>query len=157
VATANIVSGLELAEWLGVSRQTVAELASAGVVVRVGRGKFELKKSVTAYCNKMRLQVTGRAGGEKAAAGAAAERCRLAKEQADKIAIANAKARGELVEASAVEAEWCGVLRALRAGLLVIPSRAAGRCPHLTPFDVAQIDAEVRAVLMSVGKSESLP
>jgi hypothetical protein len=47
---------------------------------------------------------------------------------------------------SAVEAEWSNVLRTVRAGMLAVPSRAAQRLPHLTPFDVSEIDKEVRGV-----------
>jgi phage terminase Nu1 subunit (DNA packaging protein) len=35
-----------------------------------------------------------------------------------------------------------------------VPSRAAARLPHLTPHDVAEIDAEVRAVLTEVAVSD---
>jgi hypothetical protein len=43
---------------------------------------------------------------------------RLAREQADHIAIKNASARRELVPAARVEAEWSCVLRTLRSPLL---------------------------------------
>jgi phage terminase Nu1 subunit (DNA packaging protein) len=42
------------------------------------------------------------------------------------------------------------VLRTVRAGMLVVPSRAAQRLPHLTAYDVAKIDREVRDVLTEV-------
>jgi len=32
----------------------------------------------------------------------------------------------------------------VRAGMLALPSRVAARLPHLTPDDVAEIDAEGR-------------
>jgi hypothetical protein len=32
-----------------------------------------------------------------------------------------------------------------------LPSRCAARLPHLTPHDVTEIDAEVRAVLTEIG------
>ena len=83
------------------------------------------------------------------------ERIRIAREQADALALKNAAARGRLIEADAVEAEWSGVLRGVRAGCLAIPSRAAQRLPHLTPHDVAEIDAEVCAVLSELGSSEN--
>jgi len=53
--------------------------------------------------------------------------------------------RGELVEASAVEAEWSDVLRIVRAGMLALPSRVAARLSHLSKHDVAEVDAEIRA------------
>jgi hypothetical protein len=36
--------------------------------------------------------------------------------------------------------------------MLAVPSRCAARLLHLTPHDVAEIDAEVRAVLADIGK-----
>jgi phage terminase Nu1 subunit (DNA packaging protein) len=34
--------------------------------------------------------------------------------------------------------------------MLAVPSRAGARLPHLTPHDIAEIDAEVRAVLTEI-------
>lgn len=70
--------------------------------------------------------------------------------------LAEAKAalvRGELVEASAVEAEWSGVLRTVRAGIQAVPSRCVARLPHLTAHDTAKIDAEVPAALTEIETS----
>ncbi len=76
-------------------------------------------------------------------AKATIERGRLAAAQANLAEIKAAKMRGELVEAAAVEAEWAGVLRTVRAGMLAVPSRVAARLPHLTAHDLAEIDAEI--------------
>lgn len=95
----------------------------------------------------------GRPSSERAPALAEAskQRARLAAAQADLNELKAAKLRGELVEASAVEAEWSGVLRTVRAGLLAVPSRVAARLPHLSKHDVAEIDAEIRAALTDLG------
>jgi pimeloyl-ACP methyl ester carboxylesterase len=37
------------------------------------------------------------------------------------------------------------------AGILAMPSRCAARLPHLTPHDIGEIDAEVRAALVELG------
>jgi len=42
-------------------------------------------------------------------------------------------------------------LRKVRAGVLAAPSRCASRLPHLTPHDISEIDAELRAVLTEIG------
>jgi phage terminase Nu1 subunit (DNA packaging protein) len=62
--------------------------------------------------------------------------------------------RAELVEAAAVEAEWSGVLRTVRAGILAVPSRCAARLPHLTAHDISEIDQEIRAALTDVRRRE---
>jgi phage terminase Nu1 subunit (DNA packaging protein) len=85
-------------------------------------------------------------------ARATKERGRLAAAQADIAEQKAAKLRGELVEAAEVEAEWSGVLRTVRAGMLAVPSRVSQRLPHLSAHDVSEIDAEVRAALVEIGQ-----
>jgi phage terminase Nu1 subunit (DNA packaging protein) len=85
---------------------------------------------------------------------AAIARKRLAEAQAAKAEQQNAERAGRLVDAAAVEAEWSGVLRIVRPGMLAVPSRCGARLPHLSPHDVAQIDAEIRAALTELGSSE---
>ena len=55
--------------------------------------------------------------------------------------------------AAEVEAEWSGVLRTVRAGMLAVPSWVSQRLPHPSAHDVAEIDNEVRAVLTEVGEA----
>src|SRR4051812_30746668 len=86
-------------------------------------------------------------------AKATAERARLAAAQADLAELKAAKQRGTMLDAAQVEREWSGILQTVRAGMLAVPSRCAARLPHLTPHDLAEIDAEVRAVLTEIGTS----
>jgi phage terminase Nu1 subunit (DNA packaging protein) len=139
-----------LAAFLGVTVKVVRERAAEGAFVPAQPGFFDLQASIAKYVATLRLKARGR-GGEEVTASAAVERSRLAKAQADKVEIANAKARGDLVEVRAVEAEWSGVLRTVRAGILAMPSRVGARLPHLTPHDIGEIDAEVRALLTHLG------
>jgi terminase small subunit / prophage DNA-packing protein len=152
----SFVSGPVLARWLGVTAKTVRELAKASIVVRAGRGVYQLEESVCRYCEHIRRTASQR-GGEASLATLRDERIRIAREQADALALKNAAARGELLEASAVETEWSSVLRSVRAGMLAVPSRCSARLPHLTTYDVAEIDAEVRAVLTEIGGAEYGP
>jgi phage terminase Nu1 subunit (DNA packaging protein) len=87
-------------------------------------------------------------------AKATAERARLAAAQADLAELKAAKQRGTMLDAEAVQNEWSGILRMVRAGMLAVPSRCAARLPHLTPHDVTEIDGEVRAVLTDIGTSD---
>jgi phage terminase Nu1 subunit (DNA packaging protein) len=143
------VTASELADHLGVSPRSVTELARRGIAVRAGPGRWRLRESVRRYCDDLRQ----RGGGVAVAASAAAERGRLAKEQADALALKNARLRGSLLDAEAVEREWTDVLRNVRSGMLAVSSRVGSRLPHLTPADVAEVDAEVRAVLNELGRS----
>ena len=148
------IAAATLADMFGVTIRTITDLAKRGIIVRAGRG-YALRASVRGYCDHLRKLATGR-GGDQAIASATAERARLAREQADHVAIKNAVARREFVPAAEVEAEWSGILRTVRAGMLVVPSRAAQRLPHLTAHDVSEIDQEVRAALTEIGGEENV-
>jgi phage terminase Nu1 subunit (DNA packaging protein) len=98
--------------------------------------------------------VTARSKRHDTLAAASQSRARLAESQASLVELKAAKLRGELVEADAVEREWSGVLRTVRAAMLAVPSRCAARLPHLTAADVVTIDAEVRAALVEVASGD---
>ena len=80
-----------------------------------------------------------------------AETIALKHAQRTKVELQNAQARSELLPAKAVEAEWAGILRDVRAGMLALPSRLQQRLPHLAAHDVATIDREIRDALASLG------
>jgi len=90
----------------------------------------------------------------KPLAEATAARGRLASAQARLAEAKLHKLSGELVEATAVEAAWTGVLRTVRAGMLAVSSRVAQRLPHLTKHDIAEIDTEIRMLLSELGGGE---
>ncbi|MCC8936879.1 hypothetical protein H8A99_10370 [Bradyrhizobium sp. Arg68] len=108
----------------------------------------------TFFLTRKRTTIMGRPISKRADALAEAseQRGRLAAAQADLAELKAAKLRGDLVEAAAVELEWSGILRTVRAGMLAVPSRVAARLPHLSKHDVAEIDAEIRAVLSEAGE-----
>src|SRR5258705_11395366 len=65
--------------------------------------------------------------------------------------------QGELVEAVAVEREWAGIVRQVRAAMLAVPSRVRSRLPHLTAHDAGVLDEEVRAALAALGEDGADP
>ncbi len=145
----------ELAEWLGVSAQSIAAFANDGKVVRVKRGQYDLKASIQTYTAHLR-EVAAHRGGETAILDLTTERARLAKEQADGQELKNRQARGELVAAADVEREWSDVLRTVRSGMLAVTSRvrtAAG----LSQEQAIALDAELRLALTELGNSNEYP
>ena len=106
------VTAEALAHLFGVSAKTVRALAGRGTIAKAGRNLFTLDESVQNYCAHLR----GLAHGRKEGDTAPTERARLAAAQADAVELKNARARGALVDAAAVEAEWTGILRTVRAG-----------------------------------------
>lgn len=147
------VTGLELGRLIRVSEQTVRDLARKGIVVRKGRGAYDLAQSVGNYSDHLREMAAGR-GGESGINTLTAERARLAREQADTAAQKNAAMRRELVSAAEVERGWVEIVRASRAAILALTSRIRGRLPHLTAADAKVIDGEIRDALATLGNGE---
>lgn len=143
----------EMAQLLGITTSRVRTLARDGMLHRAVRGRFDVRKSLQTYVGDLRDKASrlGYAGGKHLGkSDLEAEKLRLAKEQADKIEIQNAAARGELVKSSEVERAWAAVLRDVRAAMLAVPSRCGATLPHLTAHDIAEIDREIRNALEGV-------
>jgi phage terminase Nu1 subunit (DNA packaging protein) len=105
------------------------------------------------YCDALR-QIASARGGEAGLAKIREERQRLLAAQAAAVERRNRAAAGELVEAAVVEAEWTAILRAVRAGMLALPSPRRRTARSLTASDVAAIDQEVREVLAEIGEAQ---
>ena len=136
------VTAAELGEWLNLSPARLHALAREGVIPR-HHGRFDLQEAVRAYIEHLRAGQKGRLMSNP---DLAAQKLRLAAEQADKLAIANAKTRGELLDAKTVAMTWARTLTDLRAAMLAIPQRVAGRCA-LDRSVAGTLDDEIRAAL----------
>jgi phage terminase Nu1 subunit (DNA packaging protein) len=71
------VSAEVLGRWLGASQQTVTQFARRGIMVRAGRGKFDLEASVRGYATHLREAVSAQ-GRPPTQSGTGRERARLA-------------------------------------------------------------------------------
>jgi phage terminase Nu1 subunit (DNA packaging protein) len=80
------------------------------------------------------------------------ERARQAKEQADKLGMANAVERGELVRMSSIEEHWGRELGNVRAALMALPRKCAPRVVGIQrmPEIEAVIETAVREALEPV-------
>jgi len=133
----------EIADLLGVSLRTIGELTQKGILPKAARGRYPVRDAVRAYAAHLREQAAGRTGSTTLTA----ERIRVATAQAEKLELANAVARGEMVPSRQIHTEWAGILRDVRACLLAVSSRCGASLPHLTTHDVATIDTEIRVAL----------
>lgn len=79
---------------------------------------------------------------------------RLAREQADRVALQNAILRNEYVKADEVEREWSDLIRQARSAFLAVPSRLRQLLPGLSADEVATIDGELRRVLEELARAE---
>jgi phage terminase Nu1 subunit (DNA packaging protein) len=142
----DIVSTSDLGDWLGLSAQAIAGHAASKILKRASRGKFYLRASVRGYAEHMRKSASGRN------TVASTEKARLTSAQADAAEHKLRVMRGEYVPAADVQAEWSDIMRAVRAAMLTVASRAGARLPHLTAADISEIDLEVRDVLTETSK-----
>ncbi len=145
-----MVNEAEMARILGLGISRVRGLFSERKLVKPKRGQYDVRASLLTYIEDLRMKASRMGPGMKTTPANSKlhdEKLRLAKEQADKIEIQNAAARGELVKSSEVERAWAAMLRDVRAAMLAVPSRCGATLPHLTAYDVAEIDREIRAAL----------
>lgn len=133
-----VSTAAEIAALVGVSASRGRELADRGVFARVGRNRFDTRESLRRYLAEIARQAKRPVG-----ADLDREKLRVQKETADKLATANAIARGDLVPAADVTAAWATILTDVRAAMLAIPSRL----PELDRAAVARIDSEIHAAL----------
>jgi phage terminase Nu1 subunit (DNA packaging protein) len=127
----------QFGDLVGVSRQAIDDLVRRGLLADGASGGEWL----LAYCDHLREVAAGRGGSN--ALELAAERARLAREQADKIAMQNAVTRGELAPAYLLEQVLARA--GARAGRLLetIPGLLRRRLPQLTADDIAAVAAVV--------------
>ena len=130
------VTQAQFGDLVGISQQAVSVLMQRKILVD-GASADEW---LLAYCDHLRGVAAGRGG--DASLELTAERARLAKEQADKIAMQNAVKRGELAPAYLLEEVLARVGAKAGRILETIPGLVRRRQPQLTTDDVAAI-AEV--------------
>lgn len=110
---------------IGVSEAAVSGMAKAGIIVSNECAGAWLR----GYCSHIREQAAGRAASGDL--DLASERARLAKEQADKVAMQNAERRGELAPVSAMEMVLATVGAKVGRILDTIPGQVRRRVPGI--------------------------
>lgn len=131
-----------LARLLGVTPQRLGQLVQAGVLRKVGRGRYRLGQAVTAYIGFLRDQPAG--GG---ALDYREMRSRLAKLQGDVIEVELAKVRGEMVsidDAVRPFGEQCQLIRGKFLGL------ASRLSPRIAGCDVQSMHAAIYAEAVAI-------
>lgn len=128
----------EIAEHLGVTDRTVRELAARW---EVDSRSLTLTQWRERYVRELRETAAGRSGGD--GLNLATERARLAKEQADRIAMQNAVTRKELAPAYLIEEVLSKA--GARAGKILdtIPGDLKRRLPVLGSEEIAVVTATV--------------
>mgnify|MGYP001139556223 CR=1 FL=1 len=124
----------DFGDMVGVSQQAVSELVSRGVLTDGASAGDWLRQ----YCANLREQAAGRGSSDLAI-----ERARLAKEQADKIAMQNAQTRRELAPV-VLMTEVLAKVGARVSGILdAIPGQVRRRVPSIPVHEIDAIAREI--------------
>lgn len=126
------ISQAEFAALVGVSEGAVSDWLRQGKLQRGANGRAW----VQAYCGHLREQAAGR----DPSGQLTSQRARLAREQADRLAMENAKQRGELVPVALIEPRVRALFVGLRQQLL-------GWSAELPPVLAGLGEREMRAEL----------
>jgi len=146
------VKATAMAHLLGVSIRRVNQLAAEGMAVKTAPGTFDAAATIQAYI----AHITGKAGNRESTLDLTAERARLAKEQADQIALKNTLARGETLDAEAVAREWEGIIADVRSAMLAVPGRLRRRAGSaLDSAVIGLVDHEIREALTALADPDN--
>ena len=142
------VSQTDMCRALDVSRSAVNQLEEKGVLVKAGRGKYDIVQSTHNYIRRMRgrdAKTSGNSDGDSI--DYYEERARLTKAQADRQEIEVQKAQGVLVEADKVVKAWVDTIVTTRNRLLAIPQKLS--------YEISVTDdrEEIEKLLMSEMRS----
>jgi len=121
-----ILSTSTLAGYFNVSARTIESLAADGVLVRIERGRFDLKDSTRRYTEHLRRSASGRAAAEETAQAkqeSLQASARLKTEQQKALAQRIERERGELVARSEV-------VRLVRGWTIFFRSEMLGLVPR---------------------------
>lgn len=140
------ISEGEFATIVGITTRRIRAMVDQGIIERIAPGRYSISE-VGKYCNFLR-----EGGGRRVAPTdeLKIEKTRQARAAAEKLELQNEALRGDLLPRGEVEREWSNILRDVRAQILAVPSRCGAALAHLTPHDVATIEAEVRSALESL-------
>lgn len=143
----------EIADWLGVSERTVASYAAKGLIPKAKAADRDLKSCVRAIVAHFREMASGRQSTD--GLDLAAERARLAKEQADAQALKNAESRRELLRREDVTAAVHDAFGRVRAKMLALPAKAAPAVATMTPTGAQQhLKALIHEALAELSEAE---
>jgi phage terminase Nu1 subunit (DNA packaging protein) len=149
------VNAATLGKVLGISRASIANLATDGVLPRADRGLFDLPACVQAFVRHKLVQA---GAADVSTKSLVAERSRLAKLKADAAERDAQVEAGELVDVKDVESAWLAVTHAAYARLLVIPTKVSPRVITMKNASEAQalLQKELYAALAGLANAPAL-
>lgn len=151
IETGNVIPAAmrepEIAAFLNLATSQVRTKTADGILVKAGRGRWDVRKSTAAYIARLQQHASRAGRPPEGGDELKAEKLRLTRAQADKEETRVRRESGELVEAVTVCREWSNLVRDVRNALLAVPSRCGAALPHLTATDIATLDREIKKAL----------
>jgi phage terminase Nu1 subunit (DNA packaging protein) len=148
----------EFAQHVGISQQAVADLLRRQVIpCGNGRGGLDLDACRISYIEHLREVAAGRAAATDGELDLVAERARVAKEQADGLAMKNELMRGETVYVRDIVEPFGQELSGIRSRFLAIPSEHAPsihRCKTVSEVQGRLTDI-IHEVLTQMSEAET--
>jgi phage terminase Nu1 subunit (DNA packaging protein) len=142
------VDAAVLGRVLGISRASIANLATDGVLPRADRGLFNLPACVQAYIRHKLLQAGAADLGTKSLV---TERSRLAKLKADRAEREDKVETGELISAGEIESAWLSIANTVRTRILLVPRKIAPRVVTGTVVEAESLmQRELNAALAEI-------
>ena len=145
MANDTVMTTEQLCGWLGLSRQSLAELVRRGIVPKLGRGRFNAGEATRAYVDHLRGIAAGRRGDGDI--DLVQERALLARAQRERLEREAAVAARELLPAADVRDAWVKHITAAKTRILGIPAACKSRNSDLPLPVVANIERACRDAL----------
>lgn len=130
------VTGPQIAKLVGLTDVRVMQLARQGVMVRTGRGLYDLSASVRGYVAYLQKRSEGMKNEDGTDGGdLKKERTRLTKAKADSAEIEAGLLSGTVHDAADIRAVWSAMVGNARAKILALPVKCAGDLRDLVAKD----------------------
>jgi phage terminase Nu1 subunit (DNA packaging protein) len=135
--------------------RSIQKLASRGVVVRTGTGRFDEKTSIRNYIRHLREQAAGRVGLDPSTDGVAAN-VEYKQASTELVRLRLRKEAGQVVSVEEVREVWGRIARGLRQFVLALPSKIAFEVPTLNLQDRGVIERICRDGLQDASLERGL-
>jgi len=130
------VAAKQLAFIFKVSERRIQQLASEGVIEKVGRNRYKFIESIMGYIEYQQAIIAGKHGETHSDYGDA--RSQKMRADADKSIMEAAQLAGDLIPADIVAYNWNHMVGAFRAKLLNLPKKTAPLVQHESSFRKCQ-------------------
>lgn len=143
------VSAVELAQWIDLSDKRVFQLAKEGVVVRVGRNRYDLQQSIINYIKYLRAQA------QDTTLSLQDERAKLTALKSEREQLELDIRRGDYIKSSDVEQEAAETAQSVRDNLQTVADRISSLVAPITDAQQVHkiINSEIQIALNNLANN----